>query len=416
MPLDPIEFRRRNALKTGGRTIAGNTYSRLDPHAGDSGQAGEASDLAAASRREGARTASRDRRRHGRGLCHQGLRHRRGLFAGARGNRPGGPDCHPWRRGRDGQRHRDGARQSGGGPSGWRGRRSLGRAKSTPSARLRSSRPATRTRWTRRHRTPPQRDPRWVPAISSPTSCFDRRPRRDPCGGRGRARRVPLRIVAGGARVVGYRADRSKGRAMGDGALAGRPADHAGARCVAAAGHRGKGACAQWRDRGDGARLFPLGVGASDLPDRRTTMVGRDRRVGRAQGLRQIRARSIAPASNFRPPTYNRFGTTYTALCGTVVRIEIERATGALRIAKAYSVLECGQALAAEALHECAELASPTSWMACFCSPGIEPAGGHLRRKALRNCGVMMGYLMLYSQVFEIVRVGAGTDWVRPLN
>jgi CO/xanthine dehydrogenase Mo-binding subunit len=34
--------------------------------------------------------------------------------------------------------------------------------------------------------------------------------------------------------------------------------------------------------------------------------------------------------------------------CGTVVRIEIDRATGALRIAKAYSVLECGQALVPE--------------------------------------------------------------------
>ena len=27
LPLDPIEFRRRNALATGGRTLAGNTYS-----------------------------------------------------------------------------------------------------------------------------------------------------------------------------------------------------------------------------------------------------------------------------------------------------------------------------------------------------------------------------------------------------
>jgi CO/xanthine dehydrogenase Mo-binding subunit len=49
------------------------------------------------------------------------------------------------------------------------------------------------------------------------------------------------------------------------------------------------------------------------------------------------------------PPTdFNRIGTTYTALCGTLVRIEIERASGALRIAKAYSVLECGQALVPE--------------------------------------------------------------------
>ena len=50
-------------------------------------------------------------------------------------------------------------------------------------------------------------------------------------------------------------------------------------------------------------------------------------------------------AINFPPAEFNRIGTAFTALCGTVVRIEIERATGALRIAKAYSVLECGQAL-----------------------------------------------------------------------
>jgi CO/xanthine dehydrogenase Mo-binding subunit len=37
-------------------------------------------------------------------------------------------------------------------------------------------------------------------------------------------------------------------------------------------------------------------------------------------------------------------------LCGTVVRIEIRRGTGALRIAKAYSVLECGQALVPEVM------------------------------------------------------------------
>jgi CO/xanthine dehydrogenase Mo-binding subunit len=47
----------------------------------------------------------------------------------------------------------------------------------------------------------------------------------------------------------------------------------------------------------------------------------------------------------FPPTDFNRIGTSYTSLCGTVVRIEIDRGTGALRIAKAYSVLECGQAL-----------------------------------------------------------------------
>jgi CO/xanthine dehydrogenase Mo-binding subunit len=50
----------------------------------------------------------------------------------------------------------------------------------------------------------------------------------------------------------------------------------------------------------------------------------------------------------FPPTDFNRIGTSYTSLCGTVVRIEIARATGALRIAKAYSVLECGRALVPE--------------------------------------------------------------------
>jgi CO/xanthine dehydrogenase Mo-binding subunit len=50
----------------------------------------------------------------------------------------------------------------------------------------------------------------------------------------------------------------------------------------------------------------------------------------------------------FPPTDYNRIGTVFTSLCGTLVRVAIERATGALRIAKAYSVLECGQALVPE--------------------------------------------------------------------
>jgi CO/xanthine dehydrogenase Mo-binding subunit len=50
----------------------------------------------------------------------------------------------------------------------------------------------------------------------------------------------------------------------------------------------------------------------------------------------------------FPPTDNNRIGTAYTSMCGTLVRIEITRATGALRIAKAYSVFECGQALVPE--------------------------------------------------------------------
>jgi CO/xanthine dehydrogenase Mo-binding subunit len=50
----------------------------------------------------------------------------------------------------------------------------------------------------------------------------------------------------------------------------------------------------------------------------------------------------------FPPTDYTRIGASYSSLCGTTVRVAIERATGTLRIAKAYSVLECGQALAPE--------------------------------------------------------------------
>src|SRR5262245_10173143 len=50
----------------------------------------------------------------------------------------------------------------------------------------------------------------------------------------------------------------------------------------------------------------------------------------------------------FPPTDFNRIGQSYTSQCGHVMRIEIDRATGALRIAKAYSVLECGQALVPE--------------------------------------------------------------------
>jgi CO/xanthine dehydrogenase Mo-binding subunit len=50
----------------------------------------------------------------------------------------------------------------------------------------------------------------------------------------------------------------------------------------------------------------------------------------------------------FPPTDNNRIGTVYTSMCGTLVRVEIERATGVLRIAKAYSVLECGRPLVPE--------------------------------------------------------------------
>ena len=50
----------------------------------------------------------------------------------------------------------------------------------------------------------------------------------------------------------------------------------------------------------------------------------------------------------FPPTANNRSGPVYTGACATLVRIEIARETGFLRIAKAYSVLECGNALVPE--------------------------------------------------------------------
>src|SRR5262249_28335291 len=97
----------------------------------------------------------------------------------------------------------------------------------------------------------------------------------------------------------------------------------------------------------DGARLQPLGLGARDLRGRRTAVDGRHRRAGcapRAGKFVRINRANV----KFPPASLNQSGPTYTTQCGTLVRIEIDRATGALRIAKAYSVLECGQALVPE--------------------------------------------------------------------
>ena len=59
-------------------------------------------------------------------------------------------------------------------------------------------------------------------------------------------------------------------------------------------------------------------------------------------------ARLDRTSVKFPPTDNNRLGNIYTANCATLVRVEIVRATGALRIAKAYSVFECGKALVPE--------------------------------------------------------------------
>src|SRR6202021_1503326 len=59
-------------------------------------------------------------------------------------------------------------------------------------------------------------------------------------------------------------------------------------------------------------------------------------------------ARLDRSSVKFPPTANNSSGPVYTTMCATLVRVEIARATGALRIAKAYSVFECGHALVPE--------------------------------------------------------------------
>jgi CO/xanthine dehydrogenase Mo-binding subunit len=51
---------------------------------------------------------------------------------------------------------------------------------------------------------------------------------------------------------------------------------------------------------------------------------------------------------SFPPAVNERIGTSYSSACGTLVRIEIDRKSGRVRVANAYSVVECGQALVPE--------------------------------------------------------------------
>jgi len=59
-------------------------------------------------------------------------------------------------------------------------------------------------------------------------------------------------------------------------------------------------------------------------------------------------ARLDRTAIRFPPAVNERIGTAYSSVCGTLVRVEIERATGRIRIDRAYSVLECGPMLVPE--------------------------------------------------------------------
>ena len=349
LPLDPIEFRRRNALKTGGRTMTGNPYSvsvrtpeildKLEKHPiwqqrAEEKARGQQGGIA---------------RRHRRRLRHQGLRHRRGLLAGAR-----------WKSIREGRIaiHCDHVEMGNGIGTALANRVALhlgGVADEVSVARVdtfdalalvTSGDPYTMDQAT-------QDAAAKQSALGAGDQLgdhrLDRRACRHACGGRGRARHLPLRTVAGGARAVGHRADRSAGASNGR-------------RRAGRTGSSSCRACRRWRLPAIAAKAHARNVvtGAmahgfsrwawsqATLPDRRadtgppTSM--RWPCAGAAANSRASTARSV----KFPPTDNNRIGTAYTSLCGTLVRVEIERATGALRIAKAYSVLECGTALVPE--------------------------------------------------------------------
>lgn len=63
--------------------------------------------------------------------------------------------------------------------------------------------------------------------------------------------------------------------------------------------------------------------------------------VRRGGGAFKVLDRSFTA---FPPASYNRIGTAFTSGCGTLVKVEIEKASGAVRVVEAYSVLECGSA------------------------------------------------------------------------
>jgi CO/xanthine dehydrogenase Mo-binding subunit len=71
-------------------------------------------------------------------------------------------------------------------------------------------------------------------------------------------------------------------------------------------------------------------------------------RTGSGTGKGDGFVRLDRAGAHFPDAVKERIGTVYSSVCGTLVRIEIDRATGALRIEKAYSAVECGQVLVPE--------------------------------------------------------------------
>jgi CO/xanthine dehydrogenase Mo-binding subunit len=191
------------------------------------------------------------------------------------------------------------------------------------------------------------RNPRWVPSISSATSASI-------------GAHVGTKAAAEAARVVfrfglwpaalrfwsigpgDVRAGQAEEAAWVDGAIVlGDLPPLPLAQLAAAAHARGlvTGAMAHGFSRGDwSAARFPISGKAWEAEIDALAVRRGDGAFGAVDRT----------SVSFPPTDFNRIGTAYASACGTLVRVEIERATGAVRIAKAYSVLECGRALVPE--------------------------------------------------------------------
>ena len=223
LPLNPIEFRRRNALKPNGRTMTGNPYivsvrtpeilDKLEKHPIWRQRAEEKARLQHSGILVGTGVAcvTKDYGTGGGLLRSDGSNSRR--TAGSRSiaimSRWATASAPRW-------------------PTAWRSISAASPTKSrwrrsTASMRSGWSPRAIPTRWTRRPRTRGEES-----ALGAGDQFghqrLDRRPCRHPCGRRGRAGHLPFRPVAGGARALAHPADRSARKGLGQGA-AGRTAN-----------------------------------------------------------------------------------------------------------------------------------------------------------------------------------------------
>ena len=347
LPLDPIEFRRRNALKPRGRTMTGNPYSvsvrtpeildKLEKHpiwqqrAQEKARAPQAGSLVGT----GVACVTKD---YGTGAdCSLG---RVELSTGGHGSRsiatmsrwatasarrlPTAWRC-IWAASPTKSRWRGSTAMTCSGwspqaiPTRWTRRRRTPRRKIRAGCRRSARRPAPRSaRMSARMRRPRPR------ASSSASACGRRR---SSCG----ASRRPTRAQRIGPR----RAGRTDNWSMPGLAPLSLPAFAAKAH----ARNLVTGAMAHAFSRWAWSRArFPI---VGETVSRRDRCAGVRKGSGKFERLDRVSVK-------FPPTDNNRIGTVFTSMCGTLVRVEIERATGALRIAKAYSVFECGQALVPE--------------------------------------------------------------------